>query len=99
MIYFFRVNQEDFFKTKNTFNNSLPETHDPSNLLLWLNNNNEYYVIIYTFFMVSLIISVIIRSAIFVKITMKASINLHNRMFNSIVRTTLSFFHTNSSGM
>ncbi|XP_050060625.1 probable multidrug resistance-associated protein lethal(2)03659 isoform X2 [Aphis gossypii] len=94
----FWVNQELFYNQKTTFNNSLSETHDPSNLLLWFNNNNEYYVIIYTFFMVSLIISVIIRSAIFVKITMKASINLHNRMFNSIVGTTMSFFNINSSG-
>ncbi|CAH1736108.1 unnamed protein product [Aphis gossypii] len=92
------VNQELFYNPTNTFNNSLSETHDPSNLLLWFNNNNEFYVIIYTFFMVSLIISVIIRSAIFVQITMKASINLHNRMFNSIVGTTMSFFNINSSG-
>ncbi|CAH1736107.1 unnamed protein product [Aphis gossypii] len=95
----FWVNQEDYYNPKNTFNNSLSETpHDPSNLLLWLNNHHEYYVIIYAFFMVSLIIAVIIRSVIFVKISMKASINLHNRMFNSIVGTTMSFFNTNSSG-
>ncbi|XP_026807743.1 multidrug resistance-associated protein 4-like [Rhopalosiphum maidis] len=96
----FWVNQEvyTFNNPKNTFDNSTSEPHESTNLLLWLNNYHEYYVIIYALFMVALIISVIIRSAIFIKITMKASINLHNRMFNSIIRTTMFFFNTNSSG-
>jgi ATP-binding cassette subfamily C (CFTR/MRP) protein 4 len=29
----------------------------------------------------------------------KASINLHNKMFNSITRATMKFFNTNSSGI
>jgi ATP-binding cassette subfamily C (CFTR/MRP) protein 4 len=29
---------------------------------------------------------------------MKASMNLHNKMFNAITRATMYFFNTNSSG-
>jgi len=54
---------------------------------------------IYAILIVSLIVTVIIRTNICVKITTKASINLHNRMFNSILRTTMFFFNTNSTGI
>ncbi|XP_025194322.1 probable multidrug resistance-associated protein lethal(2)03659 isoform X2 [Melanaphis sacchari] len=96
----FWVNQEIYksYNTMNKIENSTSESHGPSNLSLWLNNYHEYYVIIYAMLMILLIVSVVIRSAIFVKITTKASINLHNQMFHSLIRTTMFFFNTNSSG-
>lgn len=97
----FRVNQEvyEYHKSLDTFysnNTSMPQYSYSETLLLL--NFQQHYIMIYTVLMVSLIVSVIIRSDIFVKMTTKASINLHDQMFNSIIRTTMIFFNTNSSG-
>lgn len=39
-----------------------------------------------------------VKSIMFVSVCMKASMNLHNKMFYSIIRATMYFFNTNSSG-
>ncbi|XP_031343400.1 probable multidrug resistance-associated protein lethal(2)03659 [Photinus pyralis] len=38
------------------------------------------------------------RSFFFFTVCMRASVNLHNRMFNSVVRSTMRFFNANPSG-
>lgn len=58
-------------------------------------NNLVYF---YTALMVFLIVVTLTRSLSFFKVCMRASTNLHNRMFGSIVFTTLRFFNTNPSG-
>jgi len=99
----FRVNQEvyefhNFFNTSHDTNTSVPRDPHYNASASLLSNFQQHFAIIYVLLIVSLIISGIIRSAIFVKITTKASINLHNQMYNSIIRTTMFFFNTNSSG-
>ncbi|XP_060872288.1 probable multidrug resistance-associated protein lethal(2)03659 isoform X2 [Metopolophium dirhodum] len=99
----FWVNQEVYqiYNTNNTFCNN--STHslmilDSFSSLPWFSNFHQHFVIVCALLMVSLIVSVIIRTTMFVRMTKKSSINLHNRMFNSIVRTPMHFFNTNSSG-
>lgn len=78
-------------------NTSMPrDSYSASSLL---SNFQRHFVIIYVLLMASLIISGIIRSAVFVKMTTKASINLHNQMFNSVIRTTMFFFNENTTGI
>ncbi|XP_022172980.1 multidrug resistance-associated protein 4-like [Myzus persicae] len=98
----FWVNQEvyEFHKllntSHNTNNTSVPRDSYSASLLM--SNFQQHFVIIYVVLMVSLIVSGIVRSVIFVKMTTKSSVNLHNQMFNSIIRTSMFFFNTNSSG-
>jgi ABC-type multidrug transport system fused ATPase/permease subunit len=56
------------------------------------------YLYIYTGIVGTLFIVTIIRSFIFYKFCMRCSSNLHNSMFNSIIRTSMRFFDTNPSG-
>lgn len=55
-------------------------------------------IYIHSSFIVFLIVITITRSLSFFKVCMKASKNLHNNMFLSIVHTTMRFFNTNPSG-
>ncbi|XP_060872043.1 LOW QUALITY PROTEIN: ATP-binding cassette sub-family C member 4-like [Metopolophium dirhodum] len=95
------VNHEvyEYHKLLNTsYSNNMSVPSDSNSASLLLSNFQRHYVMIYVILMVSLIVTAIIRSAVFVNITTKASINLHNQMFNSIIRTTMFFFNTNSTG-
>ncbi|CAI6363623.1 unnamed protein product [Macrosiphum euphorbiae] len=95
------VNHEvyEYHKLLNTsYNNNTPVPRDSNSASLLLSNFQLHFVMIYVILMVSLIVTAIIRSAVFVNITTKASINLHNQMFNSIIRNTMFFFNTNSTG-
>lgn len=47
---------------------------------------------------IALIILAISRSIAFFSVCMNASVNLHDGMFNSLLKTTMRFFNTNSSG-
>jgi len=98
----FRVNHEvyEHHKLLNTsYSNNTPVPRDSYSASILLSNFQRHYVMIYVILMVSMIVTAIIRSAVFVNITTKASINLHNQMFNSIIRTTMFFFNTNSTGI
>jgi len=98
----FRVNHEvyEHHKLLNTsYSNNTSVSLDSNSASLLLPNYQRYYVTIYVILMIFLIFSLIIRSAIFVKITKRTSINLHKQMFNSIIRTTMLFFNTNSTGI
>lgn len=69
-----------------------------SDLLLLLTYSRETCIIIFTVITFSMVTISLIGSATFVSVCMKASINLHNNMFNSITKATMYFFNTNSSG-
>ncbi|KAF5283718.1 hypothetical protein FQR65_LT13753 [Abscondita terminalis] len=68
--------------------NNSDELRQMKNLLL----------LIYTSLITALIILSFGRLVAFINLCMKASINLHNNMFKSIVRATMRFFNTNPSG-
>ncbi|XP_048515444.1 ATP-binding cassette sub-family C member 4-like isoform X2 [Athalia rosae] len=56
------------------------------------------YMYIYTGILVALFILAITRSLIFYKNCMRSSQSLHDRMFRSLIRTSMRFFDTNPSG-
>ncbi|PNF43102.1 Cystic fibrosis transmembrane conductance regulator [Cryptotermes secundus] len=55
-------------------------------------------LIIYGSLIVGCMFITLLRSVMFVKTCMRASINLHNEMFSSILRGAMRFFDTNPSG-
>jgi len=55
-------------------------------------------IIVFTVLTLSVIISTLVRSALFVSVCTTSSTNLHNRMLESIIRATMYFFNKNSSG-
>lgn len=56
------------------------------------------YVSIYGALIAAVVIVTLSRSFFFIFLCMKASINLHNKMFRAITRATMHFFNTNASG-
>lgn len=100
-IVFSRVNQEEYvFRNEYmvyTDNGSLI-TQDSNNTLMTSLNYREIYIIVYSVLIISMVVTIIIRSFTIVSVFMCASKNLHNWMFNSIIRATMYFFNTNSSG-
>ncbi|KAK4880166.1 hypothetical protein RN001_008312 [Aquatica leii] len=79
-------NSEDGNSTNNDFTKEYYEDLDKS------------YIYIYSLIIIVLIIASLSRSFLFYKICMKASENLHNSMFDSIIHATMRFFNTNSPG-
>lgn len=60
--------------------------------------STETCIYIYTGITVATIIVTLTRSISFFTLCMKSSVKLHDRMFNSIIRGSMRFFNTNSSG-
>ncbi|KAK4879973.1 hypothetical protein RN001_008119 [Aquatica leii] len=52
----------------------------------------------YSCFIFVLIVVSAVRSIVFIETNVKISINLHNRMFQNVIRATLRFFNLNPSG-
>ncbi|XP_063913947.1 probable multidrug resistance-associated protein lethal(2)03659 isoform X1 [Zophobas morio] len=59
-------------------------------------NNNSMYI--YSAIIVILVVMILARSISFIRVCMHASIYLHDKMFTTIINTTMKFFHTNVSG-
>ncbi|XP_071557592.1 ATP-binding cassette subfamily C member 4-like isoform X2 [Temnothorax nylanderi] len=55
-------------------------------------------IYVYTFCIIACIVTILLRSFLFMKICMKSSCNLHNSMFSNLLQARMSFFHTNPSG-
>ena len=72
--------------------NSTDAPYDPEKV------DEQWYSIIYTILIVALFISVFIRSITFFMMCMKASIELHNRIFYQILRFPIHFFDNNPVG-
>lgn len=60
--------------------------------------SRESCIYIYSGITVLTIIVTLVRSSAFFDMCMRASRNLHDRMFSSISRATMRFFNTNTSG-
>lgn len=56
------------------------------------------YVANYIFFTIAAIILVLMRYMTFYKFILQASVNIHNSLFSSIIKTSVDFFQKNSSG-
>ncbi|KAF2880617.1 hypothetical protein ILUMI_25557 [Ignelater luminosus] len=55
-------------------------------------------IIIYAILILTTVTVAVSRSFFFFTICMRASVNLHNKMFRSIIRASMRFFQTNTSG-
>lgn len=75
-----------------TFNNNTSSDDD-----FW-QFSRETSIYIYSVIIGLLILVTLVRSFTFFSVCMKASTNLHNNMFESIIRATMRFFNTNNSG-
>lgn len=60
--------------------------------------STETYTYIYGGIMVSLLVIALSRSITFFRVCANASQNLHDRMFHSLISTTMRFFDINPSG-
>lgn len=78
--------------------NDTSTVHDSSDTYLTVTQFRQNCLIIYAGLIIFLIGTWIMRNSILVSVCMRASNNLHNEMFNSIIKTTMNFFKTNSSG-
>lgn len=58
----------------------------------------QQYIIIYSILISVTIWLVVQKSFSLFKLTLKASLNLHNRLFRGIIRSLMVFFNTNASG-
>lgn len=62
----------------------------------WITRKN--YIYFYSIFMIFVFYLTIHRSFAFFKMCLRASINLHDKLFRSITRATMAFFINNTSG-
>ncbi|VVC32373.1 Hypothetical protein CINCED_3A009972 [Cinara cedri] len=92
------VNEEEdyFYKENKTI--PLNNTLTVNDLADMSSNFRFNRLLIYTVITACMVLAIIMRSAIFVSACTSISINLHNKMFNSLIRTTMYFFNINSSG-
>lgn len=101
---FFRVNLEvhnfrnvsEISRNNTTLSEVMP--NNSSKALLWWTISRQTCVTVYTVVTFTVIVVVFVRCVLFVNFFTNTSMNLHNNMFNAIIRATMYFFDTNSSG-
>lgn len=71
---------------------------DSSNFFIQSTNICYTCILVYSILMIIMIVSIYIRAVLSVSVCLRASTNLHNNVFNSIIRGTLRFFDLSSSG-
>lgn len=89
---YFRVNLEEFRSNHNVSTNATMLENEMFNF------SRESCIYIYSSLILLMISVTLIRSFVFFKACMRASITLHDNMFTSITRATMYFFNTNNSG-
>lgn len=98
----FRVNiEEHVFHSEETMfmhNGTLTTNGNSTTRLLWWSISRQTCILGFAFFTFMMIMSTAIRSATFVSLCTRASTNLHQIMFDAIIKANMSFFNTNSSG-
>uniref|UniRef100_A0A0N4ZVZ5 ABC transmembrane type-1 domain-containing protein n=1 Tax=Parastrongyloides trichosuri TaxID=131310 RepID=A0A0N4ZVZ5_PARTI len=62
------------------------------------NEDTGFYASIYAISLVFLFFSALIKAMVFVKVSLKASTNLHNKMLNSILHAMVSFYDSTPIG-
>lgn len=83
-----------FFKGIDLLNQQSNVSHES----LAQNSDINYYVIVYGFSMLLVFVSGLFKAMVFVKVSLNASTNLHNRMLRSVLRAETVFFDTTPSG-
>ncbi|CAH1987634.1 unnamed protein product [Acanthoscelides obtectus] len=100
-------NTDEFMAIKDNKNVSLPplkhrhhvsDRNDTSISHDFWDLSRETCIYVYSGLIGLLILMTLVRSFTFFTICMRASMRLHDKMFESITRTTMRFFNTNSAG-
>lgn len=98
----YRVQLEDHvFRTtepSTPTSNNCTTTSASSDASPWIIVSRHTCVIVFSILTLSIIISAFAESALLISVCTTSSMNLHDRMFSSIVRATTSFFNKNPSG-
>lgn len=81
-----------------TENNVTTTTAAPSEYINGTFLTQELAIYVYSVFILGCIVLTTLRSIIFFKVCMKASINLHNTMFSKLLGAPMRFFDLNPSG-
>ncbi|XP_060851718.1 ATP-binding cassette sub-family C member 4-like isoform X2 [Rhopalosiphum padi] len=68
------------------------------NTIFWWSINRETCIYIFAALTVFITITDMFKSFVTVSVCMRASTNLHNNMFNALIRAKINFFNTNLSG-
>lgn len=101
--YFFRANQEEYVlqnENSTSINDHILTNHKLSFIIPKSLNLNvrQICILIYVVITISMIVSLIVRASTVASFFNAVSMNLHRKMFNAVVRATMYFFNTNSSG-
>lgn len=57
-----------------------------------------FYIMVYTIFIISVALSTNLKAAYFFRYCMRISINIHEKMFSSLIRAPIKFYDENPSG-
>ncbi|CAL8080013.1 unnamed protein product [Orchesella dallaii] len=58
----------------------------------------NFYIVVYTVFVISVALATNLKAAFFFRYCMRISINIHKKMFSSLIRAPIKFFDENPSG-
>lgn len=98
-LFCFRVNLEDRRFNYVLLDNSTTEIDVPYDSVFGWPISRQTCIVIYAVLNISMIGFIFIRCAVLVSFFMNTSENLHNNMFNALIRSTMYFFNVNSSGI
>ncbi|CAH0557993.1 unnamed protein product [Brassicogethes aeneus] len=84
--------------TVSSFFDSLYDTFLNGNFMEVTSMKTNVAIYIYTIFIIGSIVFTLMRSFLFFSVCMRASRNLHKKMFNCLLKAPMRFFDTNPSG-
>lgn len=97
--YLLRVNlEEHVFHDEHGYGNNSTSTDENLFTLFWRSISRRTYLIVFSVLIILLMLATLIQSTMFISVCLRASVSLHNQMFNALTRATMYFFNTNSSG-
>lgn len=94
----FRGKLDDRLSKNGSLNNNKTEIDDLNDYILGWPISRDTCIIIYAVFSFSILVAMYIWCTQLTSFFMKTSKNLHKNMFNAIIKSTMHFFYTNSSG-
>ncbi|XP_025192648.1 multidrug resistance-associated protein 4-like [Melanaphis sacchari] len=96
--YWVNLEEHIFHKMKTITSYNTKTTSDQSTTLLWWSISRETCFIVFIILIFLMVVGIIICLITSVSVCLKSSMILHNNMFSAIIRATIYFFNTNSSG-
>ena len=62
------------------------------------NSSNDFYILIYLVSSLAFFIAILVKTYLFVHLTLKASSQLHDKVFDRVSRASMAFFDTTPTG-